>query len=872
MYGFPEIFVYLIIFAIALALLSVPVLLIVALVKVSALKRELNESKRQQIVPPQSAMPLQPATDQFASFSPPVPQQPVPQQPVPQQFTPEPTPFPQPIPQQFAPPPVPQQPIPQPVPQQFASQQFAPQPVPQRSIPQQFAPPPVPQQPISPSLPQQPIPPSVSQFSAPQQSAPLPVPQPFVPQQPTPQSAPQQFAPLQPTLQPVSQPQPQPAPQRPASQTSLETLFGRNVIGIMASVLVFLGLVFLGFLVVPLFTDALKIIALFLLSTLLSGTGFILNRKYNNNFTKALLGTGCGAFFISIMLTHLWFHVFNDLVALALLLIWLILCFILTKATQSLLVAIITHVGMVISVTAACLVGISDGRMMLVLAYQAAATIVILAGNILCYRKTYRFGLYASLALSLFASLIVWTDTFSQGTVFFEIMPGIPEAIYFLTQFIGSTALVYLLFVSTARVKQSEAQVALQAITMFLWLGVLTFNVGVFIFWMITTGAFLPFEQTSGLVSVVLFALASIFVLLTILLRRTLSFSRAMERTVICMVAGYLFLLCFWRFFGCLLVAPNPYAFAGLLYLAVPAALLVLMQRLTDDELYGYLALIPLGIDALFMFWMGYARLEEFFPIGLSFGYLILMEFLFWLVYRGFPVERRSRYGVAIRLVMLFSFEVSLCAAAFHSAYASGFALAVLFCAIVLGITHFTKKDQPLWAYRVNEYVIVLFAFAAIFMPVSGIVPLAIHIALVLACLVLMLERVRQTAIRSAVCLREGRPVSNDIETLTALALFLLIVGAVNGLADWSQLPYVLSLACMAAALLVIALGFWSRARSLRLTGLVVLVICVLKLTIIDIGAVNSLMRVLAFIVGGIICFAISALYNFLVKLQEKNG
>jgi uncharacterized membrane protein len=97
-------------------------------------------------------------------------------------------------------------------------------------------------------------------------------------------------------------------------------------------------------------------------------------------------------------------------------------------------------------------------------------------------------------------------------------------------------------------------------------------------------------------------------------------------------------------------------------------------------------------------------------------------------------------------------------------------------------------------------------------------------------------------------------------------------VGGVNSLADWSELPYVLSLACMVAALLVIALGFWSRARSLRLTGLVVLVICVLKLAVLDIGDVNSLMRVISFIIGGVICFAISALYNFLVKLQAKNG
>jgi uncharacterized membrane protein len=781
---------------VVLAILSAPVLLvlvIVALVKLSALKKKMNSLKQRQD-----------NLEALCGYS-------VSQQPIPQQPAPEPLPILQPG-------------IPQPT--------LFPPPVPQQSVAQR------------PDTPQ----------AAPQQ-------QPGTPQ-PFPPPAPQPPAPQQLAQQPPAAPQP-----------SLETFFGRNVIGIVASVLVFLGLVFLGFLVVPLLTDALKITALFLLSALLGAVGFILNRTYNNNFTKALLGTGCGAFFISIMLTHLWFHAFSDLVALVLLLVWLILCFILTKATQSLLVVIVTHLGMAISVTAACIVGVDDGKMMLVLAYQVAATVVILVGNILCYRKTYRFGLYASLVVSHLSSLIVWGDLFSRGSAFSGAMPSIPDVTYFLIQFIGSTALVYLLLISSARIKQRETQATLQVFTMLLWLGALTLNVGVLIVWMMETGAALPFELTSGLASVVLFALASIFVLLAILLRRILGFSRMIERITICMVAGYLCLVCCWRLLGCLISNPYPEVFLGLLYLVLPAAMLILMQRLTDDELYGYLAAIPLGIDALFMVGMGYERLEELAPIGPSLGYLALMGALLWLAYRGISTERRSRHGAAFRFIMLLYFEVSLCAVAFRVDHDLGFALALLLCAVALGVFHYMNMDSPLWAYRINEYGVAMLAVAITFRSVDDLLLFVVHIALVLTCLVLMFERVRQVTIRSAADLREGRPASeHDVETFTALVLFLLIVGTVNSLADWSQLPYVLSLACMAAALLVIALGFWSRTRSLRLTGLVVLVICVLKLTVLDIGDVNSIMRVVAFIIGGIICFAISALYNFLVKLQEKNG
>jgi hypothetical protein len=64
----------------------------------------------------------------------------------------------------------------------------------------------------------------------------------------------------------------------------------------------------------------------------------------------------------------------------------------------------------------------------------------------------------------------------------------------------------------------------------------------------------------------------------------------------------------------------------------------------------------------------------------------------------------------------------------------------------------------------------------------------------------------------------------------------------------------------------LIALGFWSRITPFRLYGLVVTIVCVLKLVTLDIVDADALMRVVAFIVGGMICFGVSALYNFAVK------
>ena len=42
--------------------------------------------------------------------------------------------------------------------------------------------------------------------------------------------------------------------------------------------------------------------------------------------------------------------------------------------------------------------------------------------------------------------------------------------------------------------------------------------------------------------------------------------------------------------------------------------------------------------------------------------------------------------------------------------------------------------------------------------------------------------------------------------------------------------------------------------------------LCVLKLGVINVASALPLARVVAFIVGGVICFAISALYNYAAK------
>jgi len=190
---------------------------------------------------------------------------------------------------------------------------------------------------------------------------------------------------------------------------TLENWLGRNVLGVAASILVFVGLVFLGTLVYKQITETMKILAMYAISTFVTGLGIALTVKKHNNFTDILVGCGCGSFFISILLTHIYFNRISDIAAFSLLLVWMAVILYLSKVLNSTLLSIVAHIGMVISICFAFGMGITDEKLLLLLIYQAASIAVILLGNILCCKKTYHFGVFISLFLTIVASCFMWS-------------------------------------------------------------------------------------------------------------------------------------------------------------------------------------------------------------------------------------------------------------------------------------------------------------------------------------------------------------------------------------------------------------------------------------------------------------------------------
>ena len=85
----------------------------------------------------------------------------------------------------------------------------------------------------------------------------------------------------------------------PKPKKDLEKTLGKSVMGVMASVLIFVALIMFAIVALPSMTDTIKMIAMFVISGGITGIGVMLMKKDQKNaFNASIAGCGIGAVFI----------------------------------------------------------------------------------------------------------------------------------------------------------------------------------------------------------------------------------------------------------------------------------------------------------------------------------------------------------------------------------------------------------------------------------------------------------------------------------------------------------------------------------------------------------------------------------------------
>ncbi len=138
-------------------------------------------------------------------------------------------------------------------------------------------------------------------------------------------------------------------PTKDKKNKNFEKIIGQSIMGILASLLIFISLGIFSALVLPYLPDMAKLILMYIASFGLTGIGLWLLKKDNRNkWYLSLSGCGIGAVYVSLFLSNLYFMVIGDILLYIALLIWSIAICYLAK-TKSNIFMFIGELGIVIS-------------------------------------------------------------------------------------------------------------------------------------------------------------------------------------------------------------------------------------------------------------------------------------------------------------------------------------------------------------------------------------------------------------------------------------------------------------------------------------------------------------------------------------------
>ncbi|MCL2099258.1 MAG: DUF2339 domain-containing protein [Oscillospiraceae bacterium] len=684
--------------------------------------------------------------------------------------------------------------------------------------------------------------------------------------------------PVAPVIPAVSVSEKSAVPEIPVKRGSIsfENWLGRNAVGIAASVLVFTGIIFLGVLVYEYLTDAVKIALMYAISFLITFLGIVLTLKKQNTFTAILTGCGCGSIFISVLITHAYFGYIGDMASFSMLAVWMGASLYLAKRINSLLISIISHTGMVISICFALTAGINDEKTALVLIYQAVSTAVIIMGNILCFKKTYRLGLIISLALSVTASAFMayrFTGTGADAPFAASSINTAGLAAAFILQFLCASFLSYLLAAASTRLENKTFMILVHILNKILWLVSLFINIShtaYRIFYVYyhsadqtphTFQALYPPEAVHSAMRPAVGITTAFLVLhavFSVFMNKKYNFNAALEKISVLAVsgaAGVLFLN-LWDAAGFAAVSPR------LTLLIVIGLILIAAGILFRRKAYIIGGNVFIALDALFMIFGGYGELEKFGSIALPLGYLaVYIAVIRAQLFFAGPVKK-SELSPLARILSLAIAEISLISIFMQSSLQYKGTILLLVLTAVNCLFYVLKFDHGgggvlrllLW---INAHIIIAISCICISFVYKDRVLTVLYLLLAVFtfCLAFM---------RSGEILKGGGGLAREL--LFGLKISGLTLAVIRGNTNWFDHAYVFSLVFMLTALICIAAGFFARAKTLRLYGLVVTFVCVLKLVTADVSGLNTVLRVVSLIGGGGICFVISALYNYSVK------
>ena len=425
-------------------------------------------------------------------------------------------------------------------------------------------------------------------------------------------------------------------PAKKAEPMTIEHWLGTRLFNIVASVLIFIGLILFCMLGYEYITDGMKIAAMHIVSLGFVGIGgYLTKKKKRSVFSLGLTGCGMGSFFISILLTHVYFHAINDAAAFSLLFVWIILALFLSKKLDSLLLSITAHIGMAISVCFAFAMGFSPDRIILPIIYQLASIAVIVIGNILCYKKTYRFGLFMSMGLLVYSSGVITSVLGKTGLVPNEVSMAL-TIVVFAAQFIALSFVSYLIAVSCNNLLTAEKNkyvflpYFIHNTNKVLWSAGVIETLGSLIY-IICRSSF----GIRGLVypSIAVCAAMVCHLFVTLFMSEKLGFSEKLSKISLYYISAFVTVSLFIQ-------ATQRTTLHGMPLLFIYTGIVMLIRRYTRNKKLNNLINVLIAAEMVYVAFYGYMTLGN---VVISLLYMTMLGFMVLLHWFGQTGESRQR-------------------------------------------------------------------------------------------------------------------------------------------------------------------------------------------------------------------------------------
>ena len=634
----------------------------------------------------------------------------------------------------------------------------------------------------------------------------------------------------QPTQQPnpyVQQQIQRPVQERPNvkavfKKADTESLFGKNIMGIAASILIFISFILFATLLIPKLTDGIKITLMLAVSIGITAVG--LYKWFKNKesiFFLSLGACGVGAIYISLFLCNSYFHIIDDIVLYLLILIWAAGVLFLSRYKHRLF-EVIGNLGILVSVYFGSILCFKrhDETMLLILSiYFVIGTLAFFI-----FRLKDNISHIICSAFNMIGMISILIAIYDVNPLDKNLSPSLMPAAIIMVLYAGAMVVINLLMTNDKNKEYIPIVGMLYTCILFPAIYVTFSNV--------------PSTDVIGLI-----VATAIYGAIEYLSRKTTRFEKKG-------VVHYI-----WQSGLVIYAIINILDFdpvnttVGVFILAVP---LIIYGFLTDDILSKILSMVCFGIVAVDV-------LIE--PV--SFIVMVTVTFIMINVLMYFRKNSyHVGYKIASYLIFLLGIIVALILFADEANYENveTYLLLILIIPSIINfaanktiygkswLTHDEEPSMIICCYVVNG-CLMFYALTVVCIVEDPV----IHFIAVLATVALFF-------INSISLLKKENVFLNLYVGIKFTILLITI------LCSYSVPNYVLSVATFILAIVTIIVGFVVDKKSLRLYGLVISLICVVKLVMIDITYDNTMGHALSFFISGILCFAISALYSIAEK------